>query len=119
MRKFFHEPADVAEKEWAELECIFVDSMYLCVVQSMRKVNNEPQKACDILPEGVVNQGHEQVNIILRNKKQPFRFTRTESWANELRSQRKLAFIRWPVVYRLGEQMVLPFLGKTRYGNRP
>lgn len=108
-RRLFHPPAELSDVEWQVLDAALERSMYRSVVVKMRAVHNKPQRACDVLPAHTANQGNDIVNMILHAHKLPYRFTRVEPWTGaDNRLHRKLAFVRWPVSYRVGEQLPLP-----------
>lgn len=87
-------PATLTADEWQIIESVYANSTFLPILQKLRFDDNKPVRACDLLPEDIVNQGNEQISAVMRDAKLPFRLSRIGSWRGQSRMDRPLAIVR-------------------------
>lgn len=94
----YEPPRNLTTEEWRTAEDVLIAVPHLKrAVLILKELNNVPTSARVLLPQEIINQGHEQHNNYFRKAQTPLRLTRVGTWAfpNGERYDRKLALIPW------------------------
>jgi hypothetical protein len=58
MKETFEAPRNLTDAEWDVLAQALGETKFGCVVETMRRRNNQPTAAQNVLPEDEINSGH-------------------------------------------------------------
>ena len=105
-------PFKLSEDEWNQIAAALRNTRFASTAQKLKTLNNLPQLPHDIFDDkSDWNQGEEAVNMLFRRLGAPFHLKRIGTTGG-LRSERRLAIVRW----HYAQQLRMPFdLGVRRY----